>query len=165
MPSNLLSLPAQEPVAAMTDSQKALYAWGSDVGSIIQAYENAHPNQAATLTDHMQDRDNPTKIAAMKQLGADLKNVASSMDNIGTAPPQMVSAGQALTAAYRDIGEKLAAVPDAKGDEAIVKAILTYNSAAEDFARKFVSVVLIFQANGVKFAQNEPGSVFMFPGN
>lgn len=165
IPSGLFSPPQQEPVAALTDSQKALYSWGSDVGSIIQSYENSHPNQAAILTDHMQDRDNPAKIAAMKQLGADLKNVANSIDNIGEAPPQMSTAGPALSAAYRDIGTKLAAVPDAQGDEAIVKAILTYNSAAESFAQKYVSVVLVFQANGVKFTQDEPGGVFMFPGN
>lgn len=165
VPSNLISPPYEQSLNTMTASQKALYGWGSDAGGAIKSYEDSHPNQAAILTNHMQDRDNPAKIAAMKQLGADLKNVALTIDNMGTPPPQLATAAPELAAAYRDIGEKLAAVPDSKGDEAIVKAILTYNSAAEAFVQKYVNVVLILQANDVKFTQDEPGSVFMFPSN
>jgi hypothetical protein len=147
----------------MSDSQKALYGWGTDAGNIILSYENEHPNQPQILTDQMQDRQNPVKIAALKKLGSDLVVTGDAIDAIGTPPPQLSTAGPALAAAYREIGHNLALIPDAGGDDATVKAILAYNKSAEAFAKKYVQVVLVFQANDVKFTQNEPGSVFMFP--
>jgi hypothetical protein len=165
VPSGLISPPTEKPLNSLTPSQRDLYGWGTDVGSVIQSYESAHPNQVAILTDYMQDRQNPDKIAAMKQLGADLEGVGDSINNVNNPPPQMATAGAGLAAAYKDIGQKLAIIPDAKGDDATVKAILTYDSAAEAFVQKYVAVALVFQANGVTFSQDTPGGVFMFPGN
>jgi hypothetical protein len=151
-----------QPLNKMNASQQKLYGWGSDAGSVILSYENLHPNQVAILTNFIQDREDAGKIAAMKQLGADLQGVGNSLETI-LPPPQMSAAAPALANAYREIGRNLAAIPDAKGDEALVKAILFYNKSAEDFVQKYVNVVLIFQANDVKFTQDEPGGVFMFP--
>jgi hypothetical protein len=165
VPKGLISIEDMQPLNTMSASQKLLYGWGSDVGSAILTYENANPNQPAILTDFAQDRESPGKIAAMKRLGADLQAVGNSIETIGDTPPQMTTAGPALANAYREIGRNLALIPDAKGDEAFVQAILTYNKSAEDFVQKYVAVALIFQANDVKFTQDEPGGVFMFPGN
>lgn len=165
IPSGLMSIEQPQKLATLSDSQKALYEWGTAAGSVILTYENLHPDQPATLTNFMQDRENKGKIAAMKKLGADLAEVGDSIDNLGLIPPQMSMAAPALADAYREIGRNLAAVPDAKSDNAIVDAILKYNASAEAFAQKYVNVVLIFQANGIKFTQDEPGGVFMFPSN
>ena len=165
VPSGLISTEQPQSLNTLSDSQKALYGWGTDAGSIILTYEGLHPDQPAVLTNHMQDRENPSKINAMKKLGADLKAVGDSIENLGEAPPQLKIPAAALAAAYREIGSNLAAIPDAKGDDALVDAILFYNKSAEAFVQKFVNIVLIFQANGVKFTQDEPGGVFMFPGN
>lgn len=162
-PSGLISPALQEPLTSMTASQKALYGWGEDAGGVILGYEQEHQNQPQILTDHMQDRQNPAKIAAVKKLGTDLQAVGDAIDGVGDIPPQMSTAGPALANAYREIGRNLAAIPDAKGDDATVKAILLYNKSAEAFVKKYVQVVLIFQANDVKFTQSEPGGVFMFP--
>jgi hypothetical protein len=165
IPSGLITLDKPQSTYTMSASQKALYGWGNDIGSIVKSYEDNHPNQPQILTDHMQDRYNPQKIAAMKALGADLQAVGNSIDSLSPVPPQMQNAAPTLANAYREIGRNLAAIPEAKGDSATVEAILTYNKSAEAFVGKFVAVVLIFQANDVKFGQNEPGSVFMFPTN
>jgi len=163
IPSGLVSPQEPKSTFTMSDSQKALYGWGQDAGSVIKGYEDSHPNQPAILTDYMQDRQSTSKIAAMKQLGADLQGVGDSIDGVGSAPPQMSTAGPALADAYREIGRNLAAIPDVQGDNATVQAILTYDKSAEAFAKKYVNVVLIFQANDVAYTQNEPGGVFMFP--
>jgi hypothetical protein len=75
----------------------------------------------------------------------------------------MKTAAPALADAYRDIGHKLSAIPDAAGDSATVQAIMTYDKSADAFVGKFVNVVTILQANGIKYAQSEPGGVFMMP--
>jgi hypothetical protein len=163
IPSGLFSPPQAQSQTEMSASQKALYGWGEDAGGVILGYEDSHPNQPQILTDHIQDRENPAKIAAMKKLGSDLEAVGEDIEGVGDAPPQISAASHALAAAYHEIGRNLAAIPDAKGDDATVKAILAYDKSAEAFVQKFVNVVLVFQANNVKFTQNESGRVFMFP--
>ncbi len=163
VPTGLISAQTQADVHKMTATQKALYNWGNDAGGAIQSYENNHPDQPAILTNFMQDRQNPAKIAAMKQLGADLQAIGNSFDTLMGIPPQLSTAAPALADAYREIGRNLAIIPDAAGDEATVKAILTYDKSAEEFVHKFVAVALILQANGIQFTQDEGGGVFMFP--
>jgi len=162
IPTGLFSPPKPQSALDMPDSEKPLYAWGQSAGEAILSFEDSHPNQPQILTDFIQDRQNPTKINAMKQLGADLSMVGDNILNIDSVP-QMATAGKGLANAYHEIGQKLAAIPDAKGDEATAQAILTYDKSADAFVQKFVNVVNILQANGVKYAQNEPGAVFMFP--
>jgi hypothetical protein len=163
IPSGLISLPEPQSTITMPASQKPLYSWGQDAGTAIQSFEESHPNQPQVLTDFINDRQSASKIAAMKQLGADLSGVGDLISTIDPVPSQMNTAGPALANAYHEIGRNLAAIPDAKGDDATVKAILTYDKSAEAFVQKFVNVVNIFQANGVKYSQDEPGGVFMFP--
>jgi len=163
IPTGLFSPPSPQTSMDMTDSQKALHGWGQSAGEIILAFESSHTNQPATLTDFIQDRQNASKIASMKQLGADLTSVGDSIAAIDPLPPQMQTAGPGLADAYREIGRNLAAIPDAKGDDATVKAILTYDKSAEAFIQKYVNVVNILATNGIKYTQDEPGGVFMFP--
>lgn len=163
IPTGLFSIPEPQSAITMPESQKPLYNWGQDAGSIVLSFEGEHPNQPQVLTDFINDRQNPSKIAAMKQLGADFAAVGENISNIDPDPSQMKTAAPALAKAYKEIGQNLAAIPDAVGDEALVKAILTYDTSAEAFVQKFVNVVQILQASGVKYSQNEPGGVFMFP--
>jgi hypothetical protein len=163
IPSGLISPPKQKSSEEMSETQKAIYGWGQDAGNSILSYEQQHPNQPQILTDFIQDRENPLKIAEMKRLGADLIAVGDHIAEIGTVPGQLKTASTELASAYREIGANLSKIPDAKGDEALVEAILKYNGSAEAFVGKFVNVVLIFQAHDVKFTQNEAGGVFMFP--
>ncbi len=163
IPTSFIS--TTEPIKLETPSQKALYSWGSDAGNEIQNYENSHPDQVAILTNFMQDREDAGKVAAMKKLGADLIAAGDGIANIDPIPSQMKQAGPALAESYREIGRNLAAIPDARGDDNVVKAILAYDSSAEHFVQSYVAVALIFQANAITFTQGEPGSVFMFPGS
>lgn len=163
IPSGLISPPKQKTAEEMSESQKAIYGWGQDAGNSILSYEQQHPNQPQILTDFIQDREDPLKIMGMKNLGGDLIAVGDHIAEIGSVPGQLKTAASELASAYREIGTNLSAIPDAKGDEALVEAILKYNTSAEAFVGKFVNVVLIFQANDVKFTQNEAGGVFMFP--
>lgn len=143
--------------------ENALYAYGNDVGDLITSFENQHPNQPATLKNHMEQKDDPEAIAALKKLGNDLAHLGDSIDALGIVPKEAASANKSLADAYRSIGTKLAAVPDARENDALYDAVVTYNSAAEDFVKKYVSLALLFQSYGVTFSPGDGGSIFVFP--
>ena len=161
IPTGLFSMDTAKK--ELSASERALFEYGNGIGAVIQGYESSHSNQAAILTDNAQDRTNVQKKAAVVRLGADLVAVGDSIDAVATAPTQLVAAGSELAAAYRLIGTKLALIPNTASDDDFVKAILAYNLSAESFVQSYVKVALIFQANGISFAKNEPGSVFMMP--
>lgn len=147
-----------------TAQQNELYYYGNEVGDAIISFENQHPDQPAVLKNHFEQPDNPNTIAAMKTLGEDMADLGDTLSGMELVPSQAKVAHEALADAYRDIGTKLAAVPDAKGSDALYTAIETYNSAAEQFVKRFVSLALIFQAYDVTFSPGDGGSVFVFTG-
>lgn len=143
--------------------QSALYAYGNDVGDLITSFETQHPNQPSILKNHMEQKNDPDAIAALKQLGNDLAHLGDSIDALGIVPKEATAANKALADAYRSIGTKLAAVPDAQENDALYDAVVTYNSAAEDFVKKYVSLALLFQSYAVTFSPGDGGSIFVFP--
>jgi hypothetical protein len=160
IPTGLFSI--TETTQQETEEQTALRRYGNDIGSIIQSFELEHPDQATVLKNHMEDKNNPAKIAAMKELAAGFTNIAQLMANTTPIPDMMRAPATALAKAYLDLGKYLSVVPDSRGDDELYDAILAYNGSAERFVATFVNFALLFQASGVRFAQEESGSVFMF---
>lgn len=152
------------PGKARTPDQDALYGYGNEVGDAIQSFERDNPNQPAVLKNFMESRTDSDAIAAMKKLGAALAALGATLKHMDeyTVPPAAGAAHAALAKSYADIGAKLSAIPDAQGDEALLKAIDTYDTAAEAFAKKYVALVRIFQSYGVVFSPGDGGSVFTF---
>lgn len=150
-------------MSTRTPLQEKLYLYGNDVGDTIVSFEHSHPDQPAVLKNHIEQQDNPEAIAALKALGNDLAHVGDSLSAMELVPAQAAAAHRALADAYRSIGTKLAAVPDAKGNDPLYDAIVSYNAAAEDFAKKYVALALVFQSYGVTFSPGDGGSIFVFP--
>lgn len=162
LPPNMIAAPEMPAEAEESDTQKELRAYGNNIGAIIMSYEQNHPDQAAVLKNHAEDRSNPTKIEALRQLGRDLANVGDLIDQEDPVPDLMKAKHKALADSYREMGQLLAGVADAKGDKAIWDAMVTYNKSAEGFIGAFVPFAQTFSAAGVSFSQSESGSVFMF---
>jgi hypothetical protein len=160
IPTGMISLP--DTSRRDTPAQTELRSFGNDIGGIIQSFEQSNPDQPAILKNFMEDRNDAGKIAGMKNLGAQLKNIGTLMQQQDPIPKQMKPATLDLANHYVEIGTLLAAIPDAKGDDSLYNAIIAYNEAAERFVGSLVSFALLFQANGVVFSQEETGSVFMF---
>lgn len=146
-----------------TTLQDALYLFGNEVGDAIVSFEASHPNQPAILKHHIEQPNDPEARAALKKLGDDLTRLGDTIGALGEVPEQVAGTHRGVVAAYRDIGTKLAAISTKEGSDALFDAIVTYNAAAEDFAKKFVSLALIFQSYGVTFSPGDGGSVFVFP--
>lgn len=159
IPQGLVSISA--PKRTMTDTQRALYDYGNEVGGRIQSFEERHRGAPQILKDQFEDRHNPEKNAALLSLARALGDLGKELSAI-QAPPEVQSAHQKVAASYKELGEKLSKVPDAKTDEAVLNAILAYNAAAEEYVRNYVSLATLLSAHGVSFSQEDAGSVFTF---
>ena len=160
IPTGMISLP--DTSNHDTPPQAELRQFGNDVGSVIQSFEQSNPDQVAVLKNFMEDQNNPDKINGMKRLGGQFKDIGSQISQIDPVPKQMKASLADLTSHYDEIGKLLAAIPDAKGNDALYDAIVTYDHAAERFVTSLVNFALVFPASGVVFSQDEAGSVFMF---
>lgn len=145
-----------------TPTQDALYQYGNEAGSYIQSYEKFHVDTANILQDQIADRNNASKIAAVQKIGQDLQNVGTQLSGMTEVPDQVTGAHNALAASYTEIGQNLVKVPSASYDADFVNAIKAYDTSADSFTKNFVTLAMIFSAYGVKFAPEDPGSVFTF---
>lgn len=152
------------PAAHATDEptsttyQEALHTYGNEVGEVLDAFDLAHTGQLATIQTFLDDRGTTTGILRLaneyKQLSADLTHITAP------SPAQQIHAD--LVAGYQEVGERLAAVPGALTDETLVERMLTYNTSAEKVGSAHVQLITLFAANGITFANYEPGHMFVF---
>lgn len=159
IPTGLVS--AQVP-AKRTPLQGALYQYGNDVGSFIQSFEQEHPNAAKVLWDQAQDRADAGKASALASFAQSFTSLGNTLAGMDDVPSQTQSAHDALTESYRDLGQKLAAVPGIKTDADFLASVNAYNASVEIFTKRYVALANLFVAYGVSFAQGDPGSVFTF---
>ena len=160
IPGGLISTTTKP--AGRSDSQQALYNYGNDAGSYIQSYEDRHRNAPVTLRDQVEDRNDPQKAEAVREIGGALMQVGRNLEGMEEVPAAIRSAHALLAKSYTEIGGKLQKVPDAAGDEAFITTITEYNSAVDTFTKRYVAVALLLSAHGVIFAPYESGSVFTF---
>ena len=117
------------------------------------------------LTDQLNDRQNPQKAQAVRDIGTALQAAGKTLQGIEAVPSIVSSAHTALAESYIEAGIKLSRVPDAQSDQDFITAIQDYNTAAERLGRNYVALANVFSGAGVRFAPQDPGSVFNFSGN
>lgn len=156
--STLPTSPAKE----RTPTQQALYKYGNEAGFYVQSFENANKNMADVVQKQIDDPQGPLAVAALVELAKNLAKVGNSLEKIADVPAQATSVNTKLAGSYKDVGAKLALVPDAKTDEERAETMLTYNAAAEEFVKSYVALVTLFSISEVTFTPDEPGSVFTF---
>jgi|GEM_PF-2662550 len=159
IPQGLLSLPSTKP---QSPEQSALREYGNSLGLSLQSFADLHPNMTQILKDQAEDRANNSKSSALKRLGADFIQLGDDLAAMDSVPVSASSAHNALAAAYREAGMKLAVIPDASADDAFLNAINSYNSAASNLSQRIVGMIDLFVSRGVIFSQTDPGSVFTF---
>lgn len=159
IPQGLISTSA--PRKRLTPAQQAIFDYGNEVGSYIQSFEERYRSAPQVLKDQFEDRKNPEKNAVLLSLARGLEDVGFQLEAI-KAPSEIRSAHQKVAASYKELGAKLSAVPDAKSDEAVLNAILAYNTAVETYVTNFVALATLISAHGVSFSPDDAGSVFTF---
>ncbi|RJQ34922.1 hypothetical protein C4556_01425 [Candidatus Parcubacteria bacterium] len=162
IPRGLIATSA--PTQVFTESQQALHTYGNEAGSYIQVFEDRNRDMTRVLKDQFEDPEDALKRNALIGLAGSLAGVGESLENIQEVPTEARSANTKLAGSYRDMGAKLALVPNAGTEEELISAMLTYNAAVEGYVKNYVALVTLFSLAEVTFRDDEPGSVFMFSG-
>lgn len=145
-----------------TPTQQALFNYGNEAGSYIQSYEERYRAAPQILKDQFEDRENTEKNEALRSLAGALEDVGFQLEALEEVPSEVSAAHLKVAASYKEIGKKLALIPEATSDEKIIDAMLTYNAAVETFTKNYISLATLFSLYGVTFSQNDPGHVFTF---
>lgn len=159
IPQGLIS--TSTPQKKMTALQRALYDYGNEAGSHIQSHEEENRYAPQVLKDQFEDREDPAKNAALSALAGSLEDLGERLAAM-SPPSEVRAAHQKVAASYRALGAKLALVPDARTDAAVLDAILAYNAEAETYVQNYVALATLLSAHGVTFSPDDPGSVFTF---
>lgn len=160
IPGGLIS--TSTPDEIRTPTQQALYTYGNDVGSIIQSFESSFPDAARILKNQFEDRDNPVKNEALRDLAKGLADIGYLFEAMEEVPPEIKAAHLKIAASYKELGERLGRIPDAKDDQELVDMMLAYNTAVDTYVKDYVALAILFSAHGVKFTPYDSGSVFTF---
>ena len=160
IPSGLIS--TSIPQETQTPTQEAIRAYGNSAGSIIQTFEPILRTSPQVLQDQFADRNNSEKSAALVALAESLGKVGSDMMVMENIPAEVASAHMSVAQSYQDMGEKLARVAHASGEQGALDAILTYNASVETYIENYVALATLLSLYEVNFSSGEPGSAFVF---
>lgn len=145
-----------------TPGQRALFAYGNEVGTYLKAYEDTHTNSPQITKDHIEDRTNETKARAVRYIGDDMRQFGASLKELTDIPAAAKGMHLAYAGAYITAGENLMKVADAKTDDEFVSAVTAYNSSVESLSNRFQMLVILFGVNEVTFSASDQGNVFTF---
>ncbi len=159
IPQSMLSIETPKP---RTPEQEALHEYGDTVGLSLAAFADSHPNMPQILKDQAEDRADPLKVASLKRLASDFTQLGEELAATERVPAAVANAHNALAVAYKDVGAKLAVIPDATNDDTFLKAINSYNTSAETLSKRLVALVDLFSARGVTFSSLDSGNIFTF---
>lgn len=159
IPSNLRTI---ETPKTRTPAVSALFDYGNEVGTYVRGFEDIHQNMPQILRDHAEDRKNPDKIAAVRNMGIDLAQLGLDLLGLQQVPASVATSHKAYATSYRILGTNLTKIAESETDQEFLEAITAYNTSAEDVTKRFLFIVAIFDTNNVTFSTSDPGSMFMF---
>ena len=166
IPQGLISTKtSNESRTVVVGQESSLHEYGNQIGTYIKDFEDTHRSGAQILKDHVEDRTNPQKIAALERLAFDMQEFGRSLVEMDYVPSAASGMHKAYANAYRAIGFALEDVAKTTTDEAFVDTIATYNASVEELTKRFLMLVALFGANNITFSSSDPRSVFMFNAN
>lgn len=145
-----------------TTLQVALYNYANEAASNIQTYEEIYRSAPQILKNQFEDRNNPAKNDALRNVARGLSGVGNALLAMEEIPAQLKSAHERLGKSYQEMGANLSKIPDATTDQTLVDAMLTYNTSVEAYVKNYVALATLFAAHGVRFSADDPGSAFLF---
>lgn len=160
IPSGLVS--ADLPQKTLTPTQQSIYEYGNQAGSSIQSFEGSFRNGPQILKDQFEDREDPEKNERLLALARGLSSVGSELERLEGVPTEVATSHAKVAASYKELGAKLSSVQAAKTDEAVLDAIVSYNTTVELYVKNYVALATLISAHGVTFSPEDPGSIFTF---
>jgi hypothetical protein len=158
LPQGLAQLRQEQP---KTPEQAALHAYGNAAGSLALGFEASYPAMLESFSAFIDDHESEAQRAALRSIAKRFTDFSAVLQAVD-APTAAQSAHSAFAQSYATLGESLAAIADAEGDEAFIDAINAYNAAAELSTARFLDISTLFSVAGVTFQNYEGGSAFVF---
>jgi hypothetical protein len=167
-PEKALAVPqtntAVSPPKETTPNDTPLYLYGNEIGapvlaaSVDQEMELAFLNSIAGPTKMDEER-----IAGLDILAKKYNTLAEDIAAI-IPPPEAEVVQAELASAYKNYAKAIQSIAETPTDSYMSYASITaYSNAVLEIGRALVGVSDFFYSNGIRFPQNEPGAVFMFP--
>ena len=145
-----------------TPEQETLHMYGNTVGAPIKEAMGDGEEELETLNKTIGVVAEET-LAAVAALAAKYEGVAGTLQKT-SAPPEVADKHRALAAAYAAYGAALRGLTVVGSDGTIPsQAFQTYSDAALGVGKLFIEFMQFFAERGVRFAPNEPGTVFALP--
>src|SRR3989338_8755071 len=161
IPTGLLST-STPPGRERTPVQQALYNYANEAASNIQTYEEIYRGAPQILKNQFEDRHDPAKNAALLGVANGLAGVGNALLSMEEIPSQAQTAHERLGKSYQGMGGKPSLIPDARGDQELIDAMLAYNATVETYVKNYVALATLLSTYGVAFSADDPGSVFTF---
>ena len=146
--------------ANTSDEQKALFAYGNNLGRIIQGAESINARAVEALKSYFDDRSDPSRAAALVSIAREYNNVASDIQAIDPIPPETAMFNEKLARDYEAIAGGLENLTKQSSDAALADAILSYNASAETYTRDVLAIVAVMSSYDVSFSSSDPGAIF-----
>jgi hypothetical protein len=161
IPTGLISV---ETPSKRTAQEQALYEYGNQLGTEIQAFESNYRDAPLILNTHALARTDARNIAEVKALGLAYAELGVRIRELNSIPAEAASFNDAYGNGYRILGTNMTKIASATTDEEYIAAVNTYNDGVANLTKRFLAIVTFFGANNITFASSDAGSVFMFSG-
>lgn len=148
--------------SARSEDQQALYDYANTAGAYLRSYEQSHSDDTTVINNYFKDRGNSSKTASLRQLGAGLRDVGTSLKRITHVPEPIALMHEALAQSYIDMGERLGKVPSTSSDTDLIQAINDYDAAADIYVKQYAAIITTLSSYGVTFGTGDAGSVFSY---
>jgi hypothetical protein len=152
---------SQDLDANLTPEQRALKAYGNQLGAVLSAAAPRFQTLLTLFTTLIKNPSTETRDQVVNN-GPTYTELSASIRAVN-APTAAASLHSRLSANYQSIASAIAAFRSEVATNISSSAYNNYNSAAIESAKTLNAFADFFKERGIRFAPNEPGYIFMRP--
>jgi len=155
----------QKDIRIGDSSPQALRDYGNNISDIVNRYSGASTENELTVFARVIDNDNAKDYQTLTNISTAYSKVLA--DTLVLAvPPELASSHLLLVNAYLAVQADVAAMANAKTDPlyALVR-VKRYEEDAKALYAVFNTIYSYLYSSGVRYASDEPGSIFQVAGN
>lgn len=142
--------------------QLQLFAYGNEVGSLLETMESSNTRTVAALTSFFEKRTDPARVESLVKAAEEYKNLAGALRNFTEVPKEAAAIHAELATSLEAIASGLTRLTKQSSDEALVAAIRAYNAQSDAYLKKVLALATLMSAYEVSFSSGDAGAMFTF---
>lgn len=136
-----------------------LKKYGNTVGIIINKYGNSPKNELLIFERFFAEPNNNVTISDLNTLGQAYISIGDEI-RIIDAPKAILQFNDAFALAHKKVGEGMKTLI---GNDFTPENISSYSDSIAPFVNAYLNLAQYLRASGVRFEEDEPGSLFTLP--